>query len=276
MKPVWVACALVASLVLAGLVVPGSAAAQAGRASQVVLIDGSVVRGEIVTYEPGVRVVLRQGDGREREIPADQIQSADFDLMPMPAARPSAWLGDPEAGVPEAERPPERARRPVRFGVQLTGAGELYDDRFVPPGGYGDLGLVLEIRPVWRFHLRASFSVWTDGRQPESEPLGATFHPGLIGARGRLLAGLDLPYRLAVRGGAEVGFVFFSIAGQGDVVLPVGGGVLEVGWRAIFGFEVALVLGVVARTGRVTSGLGTAEDHTAVGARLGLHVEYLF
>lgn len=254
-----------------------AAPAAAQRHSRVTLVDGTVVHGEIVTYEPGVRVVMRTSDGRERVIPAAQIEHADFELLPMPVARPSAWLGDPEAGVDEAERPPERARRPVRFGAQLTLGGELYDHPFVRPAPYGDFGLVLEIRPVWRFHLRTTFSVWTDGR---SDALvdGGTFYPGAVGGRGRLLVGLDLFYRIGVRIGAELGFVVFSIVGTGDVVMPTGGGVLEIGWRAILGFEIALVIAVVTRPGRVEQAPPTPSsiDHAPVGARLGLHLEYLF
>lgn len=268
-----------------GLLLLAAAPAEAQRHSRVTLIDGSVVHGEVVTYDPGVRVVMRMSDGSTREIPAEQIQSADFELLPMPSARPSAWLGDPEAGVDEAERPPERARRPVRFGAQLTVGGELYDHSFIGPAPYGDFGLVLEIRPVWRFHVRGTFSVWSDFRgdtlvynRAMPPEMVAVFHPGLVGARGRLLFGLDLFYRIGVRVGAELGFVLFSIVGQGDVVMPTGGGIIEIGWRAILGFEIAVVIGIVTRPGRYEEGLPTpnAIDHSPVGARLGLHLEYLF
>lgn len=76
---------LLPALVLAagfGLL-PSSASADQGR---VHLNDGSVIRGEIVTYEPGSALTLRMSNGSMIELTGDQIARVEIGLEEAPAA----------------------------------------------------------------------------------------------------------------------------------------------------------------------------------------------
>ena len=106
------ACALVAGAALA----PGAAAAQQDVADLVVLPGGGRVRGIVIEYEPGVRVVLRTPAGETRTWTAGQFERvelaggrADAPVAVPPGAPPGAVASPPASSSATPAAPPPTA-----------------------------------------------------------------------------------------------------------------------------------------------------------------------
>lgn len=113
---------LLATVVVGSLLVPGTALADRG---SVHLRDGSVIRGEVVTYAPGTGVTLQLENGSVIELAAEDIARVDIGgEVPAPAAgaAPSTDVAAMPAATPS---PPTRARPGLVGPIVMGSIGVL-------------------------------------------------------------------------------------------------------------------------------------------------------
>ena len=114
--------ALLATLVVGSLLDPGTALADRG---SVHLRDGSVIRGEVVTYDPGAGVTIQLANGSVIELSSEEIARVEIGSeAPTPAAVAEAAPSADVAPMPAATAAPSPPvlERPGLVGPIVMGS----------------------------------------------------------------------------------------------------------------------------------------------------------
>ena len=217
-----------------------TASAQAAGNDVVALQNGGRLRGTVMEYEPGVRVVIQMADGTTRTIAGAEVASvvfADAAAATAPTPQPTPPTSEPVAAAPSPPSEPavERwstarefnaprsdwsneslaltRRTPqgdFHFGVQLEGGVMVPLSVSFDPGAAGVVGVFgfVEIPSgaFTTFRIGPAFS-YSGGERFDGfvDVRGDTYASGArsLGMGGRLLFGSDLGHAF-IRGGVEV------------------------------------------------------------------------
>jgi len=106
------------SLAIAVVVLPSTASADRGR---VHLEDGSVIQGEIVTYDPGSGVTVQLANGSTIELSADDVARVQIGIDEAPTPAQTAAVATAPAAYPQATAPAPAPARPIPGRPRLAG-----------------------------------------------------------------------------------------------------------------------------------------------------------